>query len=177
MDDSRKNRIEIILQSITTLHTDAIVNAANEGLLAGGGVCGAIFSAAGYNDLQAACNKIGHCDTGKAVITDGFKLPAKYIIHTAGPIWHGGNQREEELLYSCYHETMKLAQAYNIHRIAFSLISAGIYGVPAAVAWKMAIQSVSDYQKEHPETDIDVIFAVLDENVLEQGQKYLHELL
>ena len=101
--------IEIRKIGITDLDTDAIVNAANDGLWAGGGVCGAIFKAAGHDQLQAACNKIGHCDTGAAVITPGFKLKAKYIIHAVGPIWNGGGSGEPELLYNAYRQSLILA--------------------------------------------------------------------
>ena len=168
--------LEIIRSDITKVEVDAIVNAANEGLQAGGGVCGAIFKEAGYYELQAACDKIGHCDTGRAVITPAFKIPVRYIIHTVGPVWHGGGQGEKELLYSCYHESMKLAHENGVHTIAFPLISSGIFGVPVDVAWRMAIQSVSEYQAEHPEADIDVIFGVIDDIILERGLKYLSEV-
>ena len=120
--------IEIRKISITDLDTDAIVNAANEGLLAGGGVCGAIFKKAGYNQLQEACNKIGHCHTGGAVITPGFHLKAKYIIHAVGPRWKDGKHKEPEQLYSAYYESLKLALKNKCRSIWFPLISARIFG-------------------------------------------------
>ena len=106
---SLSSRVSIRNDGITTVSADVVVNAANEHLAAGSGVCGYIFKAAGYNELSEACEKIGHCDTGNAVITLGFKLPANYIIHAVGPRWHGGNQGEAQLLYSCYHKSMELA--------------------------------------------------------------------
>ena len=175
-EENSKNRIVIVKKNITRLRVDAIVNAANEELRAGGGVCGAIFAEAGHSQLQEACNRIGHCNTGKAVITPGFKLPAKYIIHAVGPVWHGGDHGEKKLLYSCYQESMKLAQENDIHSIAFPLISAGIFGVPADVAWRKAVQAVSEYQAGHPEADIKVTFAVLDDRIMAEGQRCLGEI-
>ena len=110
--------------SITELSTDAIVNAANEHLQAGGGVCGAIFSAAGYDELQAACDVIKHCDTGSAVITSGFDLKAKYIIHAVGPIWRGGQNGEPQALYNAYKRSLELAIENGCRSIGFPLISA-----------------------------------------------------
>ena len=128
--------ITIQKTSITGLQVDAIVNAANSRLMNGGGVCGAIFQAAGAYELQAACNKIGKCNTGNAVITPGFKLPAKYVIHAVGPIWNGGAYNEAQLLYSAYKQSLKVAKENGIHSIAFPLISAGIYGYPKDEAWR-----------------------------------------
>ena len=102
--------IDIRQISITELDTDVIVNAANESLQAGGGVCGAIFKAAGYKELQEACDKIGLCDTGFAVITPAFRLKAKYVIHAVGPVWQGGKNQEPQQLYSCYRESLRLAR-------------------------------------------------------------------
>ena len=111
---------------ITDLDTDAIVNAANDGLWAGSGICGAIFRAAGHEQLQAACDRIGHCDTGSAVITPGFRLKAKYIIHAVGPRWKDGKHKEPELLYGAYYKSLELAADNNCRSIGFPLISAGI---------------------------------------------------
>lgn len=110
--------------SITDLATDSIVNAANNGLWAGGGVCGAIFRAASHDQLQAACAAVGHCDTGSAVITPGFRSKAKYIIHAVGPRWYGGHNQEPQLLYSAYIRALELATENGCHSIAFPLISA-----------------------------------------------------
>ena len=105
--------LRIQKQSITEMDVDCIVNAANSQLRHGGGVCGAIFAAAGARELQAACDALGYCNTGEAVITPGFKLKAKYIVHAVGPIWQGGNHNEENLLYRCYQNAMKIVYTYS----------------------------------------------------------------
>ena len=128
-------KIEIKMISITDWKTDAIVSAANSGLWPGGGVCGAIFKAAGYKELENACKKIGHCDTGNAVITPGFASNAKYIIHAVGPQWQGGNHNEPELLYNAYRRSLELAVENNCRSIGFPLISAGIYGTRWRKSW------------------------------------------
>ena len=127
----------IILQksSITDVEADVVVNAANNKLMAGGGVCGAIFKAAGYTELQKACDSIGYCDTGNAVITPGFRL-CEYIIHAVGPIWIDGRHDEPNHLYNAYLRSLDLALSKNCHTIAFPLISSGIYGYPADKACK-----------------------------------------
>ena len=170
------NTISIQKTSITSLTTDAIVNAANESLWAGGGVCGAIFKAAGHNKLQAACNAIGHCDTGSAVITPGFNLPAKYIIHAVGPVWRGGNNNEPKLLYGAYKSSLSLAEKNNCHSIGFPLISAGIFGFPVDKAWRKAIQACNDFFKKNPNADLQVIFAVMDDEIKSIGEQTLSEL-
>jgi O-acetyl-ADP-ribose deacetylase (regulator of RNase III) len=114
--------------SITALKTDAVVNAANDGLWAGDGVCGAIFAAAGREKLEQACSKIGHCSTGSAVITPAFDLKASYIIHAVGPVWKGGSHNEPKLLYGAYYRSLELAAENNCRSIGFPLISAGIFG-------------------------------------------------
>ncbi len=162
--------IEIKKISITKLDTDAIVNAANEGLWEGGGVCGAIFREAGSAELTKACNAIGGCKTGNAVITPGFKLPAKYVIHAVGPRWSGGDHNEPELLYSAYKQSLILAKENGLKSIAFPLISAGIFGYPLEGAWKKAIQACSDFITTNPDYDIRIIFAVLDDTVLAAGE-------
>ena len=170
------NSIKIRKIGITDLAADAIVNAANDGLWAGGGVCGAIFRAAGHDKLQAACNAIGHCDTGSAVITPGFDLKAKYIIHAVGPVWHGGNSNEPQLLYGAYRRSLELAVENGCHSIGFPLISAGIFGYPKDKAWRKAIQACNDFFEKNPDADLQVTFAVLDDSILALGQQTLEEL-
>ena len=129
-------------RDITRLPVDAIVNAANSRLAPGGGVCGAIFAAAGYDQLDRACRKIGGCPTGQAVITEGFDLPAKYVIHAVGPIWCGGGQGEEASLRSCYENAISLARDNGCTSIAFPLISSGIYGYPREEALRVAVEAI-----------------------------------
>lgn len=161
------NNIKIIKSSITELEVDAIVNAANERLLPGGGVCGAIFKKARYLELESECKRIGHCDTGKAVITNSCGLKSKYIIHAVGPIWYGGNKNEEELLYGAYVESIKLAIENKCKSIAFPLISSGIYGYPMEEAWKVAIRACKKFD------DIEIYFAVIDEEIKRVGEEIL----
>ncbi len=170
--------MDIIIKKagITKLPADCIVNAANSGLLRGGGVCGAIFKEAGAWDMQRACDKYGYCPTGSAVITPGFRLQAKYVIHAVGPIWKGGSSGEEKQLYDCYQASMKLAQENDCHTIAFPLISSGIYGYPREEAWKVALRSVADYQKKYPDCELSVIFAVLDDDMYNMGMRTLEDL-
>jgi ribA/ribD-fused uncharacterized protein len=165
--------IEIRKVSITDLDTDAIVNAANDGLWAGGGVCGAIFKAAGYEQLQAACNKIGHCDTGSAVITPGFNLKAKYIIHAVGPRWKDGKHKEPEQLYGVYYKSLELAAANGCRSIGFPLISAGIFGYPVQGAWYQAFDACGDFLDKHKDVPMDIVFAVLNDENIEVGHKAL----
>jgi O-acetyl-ADP-ribose deacetylase len=142
---------------ITTLDTDAIVNAANESLAPGGGVCGAIHRAAGP-ELARACAAIGYCPTGEARITPGFRLPAGYVIHAVGPVWRGGGEGEAELLASAYRSAMRLARERRLTSIAFPAISTGIYGYPLAAATAVAVQTVRAAMDtgENPQT---VVFA------------------
>jgi O-acetyl-ADP-ribose deacetylase len=139
---------------IVTLGTDAIVNAANPALKAGGGVCGAIFRAAGADRLQAACDRIGGCAVGDAVITPGFLLPARYVIHTPGPVWRGGNEGEEALLSACYRRSLEVAAAHGLGSIAFPLISAGVYGYPREGALRVAQSAIAAYLKQNPAIDV-----------------------
>ncbi len=141
---------------ITKLDVDAIVNAANSSLLGGGGVDGAIHRAAGP-ELVAECRLIGGCPTGEARITRGYRLPARHVIHTVGPVWRGGTNREPELLASCYRESLKLAVANGIRTIAFPAISCGIYGYPVNEATRIAVAETSRFVAEHPSIE-QVIF-------------------
>ena len=170
------SNIDIKLIGITDLDTDCIVNAANSGLAMGSGVCGAIFRAAGPREMQAACNSIGGCPTGGAVITPGFALKAKHVIHAVGPIWKGGSHNEAKNLYNCYTESLNRAKESGCHSIGFPLISAGIFGYPIDKAWRKAIQACTDFFKKHPEADLNVIFAVLDDGILALGQKTVDEI-
>ena len=167
------NSISIKKTGITELAADVIVNAANEELQAGGGVCGAIFRDAGYRELQDFCNGIGHCNTGSAVITPGFKLKARYIIHAVGPMWFGGEYDEPKLLYRAYYTSLNLTRESECHSVGFPLISAGIFGYPTDKAWKVAIEACRDYFDEYPDADISVVFAVLDDAILKLGKQTL----
>ena len=162
--------LRIQKQSITEMDVDCIVNAANSQLRHGGGVCGAIFAAAGARELQAACDALGYCNTGEAVITPGFKLKAKYIVHAVGPIWQVGNYNEGKLLYNCYQNAMKVAYAKGCRSIAFPLISSGIYGYPVKEAWRVAIRAI----RESP-FDMDVTIAVIDDRALQLGTSILSQ--
>lgn len=137
-------KIEIHNGDITKLAVDAIVNAANAQLRPGGGVCGAIHRAAGRN-LREACAKIGGCPTGEAVSTDGFDLKANYVIHTVGPVWHGGGQNEGALLASCYRTALKIAKDIGARSVAFPAISTGVYAFPLDRATQIAVATVREF--------------------------------
>jgi O-acetyl-ADP-ribose deacetylase (regulator of RNase III) len=156
----------IVRDDITKMRVDAIVNAANTRLQMGGGVCGAIFRAAGEAALQEACDRIGGCETGKAVITPGFHLPAKFVIHTPGPVWQGGTHGEEALLRGCYLNSLRLAAENGLNSIAFPLISSGIYGYPKHSALKVATVAIRDFLNDH---DMDIFLALFDKAALHEG--------
>lgn len=137
-------RIEIVQGDITHLKVDAIVNAANTTLLGGGGVDGAIHRASGP-ELLAECRKLGGCPTGEAKITRGYKLPAKWVIHTVGPVWRGGNHHEDELLAECYRSSLGLACRHKVKSVAFPAISTGAYGFPAERASKIALREIKQF--------------------------------
>ncbi len=153
--------IDVIKDDITRLDVDAIVNAANSRLAGGGGVDGAIHRAAGP-ELPVACRDIGGCPTGEAVITAGFLLPAKHIIHTVGPVYRGGHRNEPELLANCYRNSMLLAAQNNVSTIAFPNISTGIYGYPKEEAARIAISEVKKFMDENT-TPQRVIFVCFDD--------------
>jgi O-acetyl-ADP-ribose deacetylase (regulator of RNase III) len=159
MEKEIRSRIELIQGDITKLSVDAIVNAANESLLGGGGVDGAIHDAAGAK-LLAECKAIGGCPTGEARITKGYNLPAKYVIHTVGPVY-GENPNDAELLASCYKNSLELSVKHNIRTIAFPAISCGIYGYPIEDACKIAVRAVAEFLKTHKEIEkaIFVLFS------------------
>jgi O-acetyl-ADP-ribose deacetylase len=145
-------RFEIIQADITELSVDAIVNAANNSLLGGGGVDGAIHHAAGP-ELLTACKTLHGCATGQAKITKGYRLPARYVIHTVGPVWNGGGQNEEALLASCYREVMSLVQQYRFRSVAFPAISCGVYRFPLTRACAIAIATLQKAASGCPELD------------------------
>ena len=161
MSQSRMN-ISVERSDITTLTVDVIVNAANRSLLGGGGVDGSIHRAAGP-ELLAACKDLKGCETGQAKITRGFKLPSKFVIHTVGPVWTGGEKNEASLLSSCYSRSLSLACDHELATIAFPAISTGAYGYPLMKATQIAVESVANWQSVYPK---NVIFCCFDNQTL-----------
>lgn len=164
-------KLTVICTDITTLKIDAIVNAANRTLLGGGGVDGAIHRAAGPKLLEF-CKTLGGCNTGEAKITPGFNLQAKYIIHTVGPVWYGGENNEAELLKKCYQNSLKLAESYACHNIAFPCISTGVYRFPKEQAAQIAINTVKEIAPKLKQIK-EIIFVCFSEQDKEIYDKYL----
>ena len=168
-----ESRIQIIREDITKLHVDAIVNAANSSLLGGGGVDGAIHRAAGP-ELLEECRSLNGCPTGEAKITKGYNLPAKFVLHTVGPVWNGGIQNEEELLKSCYKNSLRLAVKHKINSIAFPNISTGVYRFPKEQAAQIAIKTVSDFLIKDQSVQM-VFFVCFDDENFQYYSKILKE--
>jgi O-acetyl-ADP-ribose deacetylase (regulator of RNase III) len=167
-------RISVVQGDITKQKVDAIVNAANERLRGGGGVDGAIHRAAGPALLEE-CIQIGGCPTGEARITKGYKLPARYVIHTVGPVWHGGDRGEPEKLAACYRNSLRLAVENGARTVAFPGISTGVYGYPMEDATKLAMTTVKDCLAEMPEIE-QVVFVTFGDQATETAQRVLAEL-
>jgi O-acetyl-ADP-ribose deacetylase (regulator of RNase III) len=171
-------KLSLIIGDITKQKTDVIVNAANSSLLGGGGVDGAIHRAGGRRILEE-CIKIrekqGGCETGEAVITTGGNLPAKYVIHTVGPVWRGGNNRETELLANCYTNSLKLAMENGIKTISFPAISTGVYGYPIEKAALVALKAVIEFVKENDFFD-EVVFALYNQRAYDVYEQTLNKL-
>lgn len=169
-----KEKISVIKGDITQLSVDAIVNAANTSLLGGGGVDGAIHRAAGPKLLEA-CKALQGCATGQAKITKGYQLPAKYVIHTVGPVWRGGAKGEPQLLASCYLTSLKLAQEYQLKTLAFPAISCGVYGYPISQAATIAVKETANFLELHPEVE-KVILVCFDDSTFLAYEQALDSL-
>ena len=164
--------MDLIKGNITTLDVDCIVNAANEDLMPGGGVCGAIHQAAG-KELALECKRIGHCGVGEARITSGYDLKAKHVIHTVGPIWHGGNDGENQYLFNCYKKSLLLSTHHGIESIAFPNISTGIFGYPKELAAETAVAAVKQHQISGRKIR-EVIFCCFDDENFELYKRLLN---
>ena len=171
--------LTFVQQDITTMQVDAIVNAANAELKnfarhKGGGVCGAIFRAAGQNQMQKACDRIGGCEVGSTVVTPGFALPAKYVIHAVGPIYKTGSIEEAIQLYNCYWSALFDARDCDAHTVAFPLISSGIYGYPPYDALRIAVTAIEDWLS--PEKQMDVYLSIMDDELFQLAKIKREEL-
>jgi O-acetyl-ADP-ribose deacetylase (regulator of RNase III) len=164
-------KMEIVRGDITKLDVDAIVNAANTTLLGGGGVDGAIHRAAG-SELLAECRTLGGCKPGEAKLTRGYRLPARFVIHTVGPVWHGGQSREAETLANCYRNSLQLAVENGIKTIAFPAISCGAYGYPIPEAAKIAVKTAQDFLETGDKID-KVIFVLWGEDIYDAYRQLL----
>ena len=164
----------IVRNDIARVRADVLVNAANEQLAAGGGVCGAIFDGAGRGKMATACARIGHCPTGSSVVTPGFDLPCRWVVHAVGPIWHGGARGERDLLQSCYRSVFAEVSRLGAASVAFPLISAGIFGYPVREALDVARTEATAFLDEHP--DVEVTLVVFSRDVVAQGVALLGEL-
>ena len=170
--NASKNEIVYFVGDITTLAVDVIVNAANRSLLGGGGVDGAIHRAAG-RELLAECRTLGGCETGAAKITKGYRLPARYVIHTVGPVY-SGSASDAELLRSCYWNSLELARAHRLHTIAFPAISTGVYGYPKEAAAEIALVTIREWFDEHPDAGMRVTivsFSAQDDAIYQNLQR------
>lgn len=164
--EGANTRLSVVVADITTLAVDAIVNAANESLLGGGGVDGAIHRAAGP-ELLDECRKLGGCPTGDARITRGYRLPARHVVHTVGPVWRGGERGEAKLLAGAYRASLELARANALKSVAFPAISTGVYAFPAAAAATIAVSTVTEFVNEHPDAFTEIMFCCFSESSAE----------
>lgn len=164
----------IVRGDIACVEADVVVNAANERLAPGSGVCGAIYAGAGYDDMLAACRELGGCPTGEAVVTPGFALPARWCVHTVGPVWRGGASGEERALRSCYRSVFREVVRLGAASVAYPLISAGVYGYPAEGALAVAREETRAFLEAHD--DVDVMLVVFDDDVIWRGSELAREV-